>query len=694
MKNGRRAHRLLALLLVACLMLPLVGCTKLPEPEYDNTLHLLSKSGVSVFRIVYPQSNCPEEIAQGASLVHRAMQHMLGVEVNMVSDRDLADASDLVLPYEILIGKTARRETTRVLEELGQDEWTVRMVGNKLIVVGKSHRATEEAIAYFVTNILGYTDDATPKNTDLGIPATYAYSAEYRVPLIANQEPHSTMPRATWRATYLYPVSTEQNEADALTIATLQGLAAAYHGEQIIWRDAAYEAYLPELQKMENLRICELTDDGEAWTLSTLLRHYARHLDGYLLCDVSLTEQSVGVAISLAHQLNAVVVTPENEQTARDAGLACVLDVRGRTDEWMRQSEYFSALNTTVAVEQSAKNAPYLIDYAVMSGCYYYYYDGSDAYAHAQRFKFLDEGARVLLGSNASHNDMRLSLADIDLQPVNAGQICNLSTMSGFSCSGALLADDAPTESEKVHTVAFVIQGEDALQWFADDFITAPGWYASSLRGEVDVNWSLPATLCELAPPILNYFGASATERDDFLLTLTAPGYTYSADWQDDARRALADRVAKTMQCVGMSQLLVPSDMGADEQMLTAFAEQDAVAGIVYAGMLEDATGAGDIRLIGDTPVVSMRGRLTSSAVDGTPEAIVQMLNSLPNDPSSPYAYSVIIIDARVGLDEDGIVIDGGDTMAAVKAIVDGLEEQVQIVSLSELMTRIDQNLK
>lgn len=694
MKNGRCARKLLVFLLVACMVLPLVGCFRLPEPEYDNTLHLVSKSGVSIFRIVYPQSDCPEEIADGAAFVQYAMQHMLGIRVDMVSDRDLADASDLVLPYEVLIGKTARRETTRVLEGLGQDEWTVRMVGNKLVVVGESLRATEEAIAHFVSSLLCYENQATPPNPDLGIPAGYSHSAEYRVPLIANQEPHSTMPRATWRATYLYPISTAQSEADALTIATLQGLAAAYHGEQIVWRDAAYETYLPELLQSTSLRICEYDDNGQQWTPSTLLSHYARHLDGYLLCDVSLTEQSVGVAISLAHHLNAVVVTPENVQLARDAGLECVLDVRGRTDEWLRQSEYFDLLSTAVAVEQSAQQAPALIDYAVMSGCYYYYYGGSDAYAHAQRFKFLDDGARVLLGSDASDNDMRLSLSDIGLQPVNAGQMCNLSTMSGFSCSGALQTDVDKATAERVHTVAFVIQGEDGLQWFADDFITAPTWYGSPLRGELEVSWGVPATLCELASPILNYLGASATEQDDFLLALTAPGYTYSADWQDEARRALAVRVAKTMQCLGMSQLLIPSDMGADEQMLTAFADQQEVKGIVYAGMLEDARGLGDIRTINGKSVVSMRGRLTSSAVDGTVEAITEMLNALPTDPSSPDAYSVIVIDARVGLDEQGNLIDGGDTMAAIRAIVDGLDARRQVVSVSELMARIDQNLE
>lgn len=694
MKNVRCVRKLLVLLLVAAMVLSLVGCFRMPEPEYDNTLHLLSKSGVSVFRIVHPQTNCPEEIADGTAFVQFVMQYMLGVKVDVVSDRDRADASDLVLPYEILIGKTARRETVRVLEGLRQDEWAVRMVGNKLVVVGESLRATEQAIEYFVTNVLGYVDQSTTPNPNLGIPAGYSHLAEYRVPLIANQEPHSTMPRASWRATYLYPISAEQSEADLLTIATLQGLAAAYHGEQIIWCDAAYDAYLPELLQSPSLRICAYDDSGQQWTPATLISHYARHLDGYLLCDVSLTEQSVGVAISLAHYLNAVVVTPENVQLARDAGLECVLDVRGRTDEWLRQSEYFDLLNTSVAVEQSARQAPALIDYAVMSGCYYYYYGGSDAYAHAQRFKFLDDGARVLLGSDASDTDMRLSLSDIGLQPVNAGPIFNLSTMSGFSCSGALQTDSAKATAERVHSVAFVIQGEDDLQWFTDDFITAPTWYGSPLRGEQKVSWGVPATLCELGSPILNYLDESATEQDDFLLALTAPGYTYSADWQDEVRRALAVRVAQTMQCLGVSQLFVPSDMGADEQMLTAFADQQAVKGIVYAGVLEDANGLGDIRTIGGKRVVSMRGRLTSSAVDGTVEAITQMLNSLPTDPSSPDAYSVIVIDARVGLDEKGNLIDGGDTMAAIRAIVDGLDERREVVSVSELMARIDENLK
>lgn len=693
MARTHRTRTIGLLLLVLCIVLPLFGCVKLPDPVYDDTLHLLSNSGVSVFRIVYPQDHCSDEIADGAQRTQQAMQHLLGVEVDMISDRGKADAPDLVLPYEILIGKTARRETARVLAELGHDEWTVRLVGHKLVVVGKSNRATEKAIEHLITQFLGYTDKTTPPTPDMGIPTDYEYLSRYEMPLIENNEIHSTMPRATYRASFLYPVSMTQSAADALSIATLQGLAAARMGEQIIWRDDAYEAYAEQLSQTEGLRIVERNDNGEEWTLSTLLAQYAVHLDGYLLCDAELTAQSVGVAISLAHHLNAVVITPDNVYAAVDAGLDCVMDVRGKTDEWLRESEYFARLNTSVAVEQSADKAPSLIDYAVMSGCYCYFYDGTDAYAHAQRFKFLDAGARVLLGSDASENDMRLSLADINMQPIDVGQVCNLSTISGFSCAGVLGQESADTQRENVHTVSFVMVNAGDLQWITNDFITET-WYGSPLRGEIAIGWSVPATLCELASPVLNYFGASATEADDFLLALTAPGYTYSADWQEDARRALAERIAKTMACVGMAQLLVPSDMGADESMLSGFAEQNEVQGIVYTGLFEDAQTSGEIRWINGKPVVSMRYRLTSSAVDGTVESIVHALNAGATDIKSSNAYSVVVVDARVGLDEDGNLVDGGDTMAAVQAIVDGLGEHVQIVTVSEMMASIKANLK
>ena len=680
-----------ALLLALCMAVSSVGCIKLPEPTSDDTLHLVSNSGVSVFRVVYPQDGCSEEILQGALRVQTAMQHLLKVEVDALSDRGAADAPDLVLPYEILIGKTARRETLRVLDTLGEDEWAVRLVGNKLVAVGQSNRATEQAIEHLITQLLGYTDQTTPSDPTMGIPSDYAYQSRYEVPLIENNEIHSTMPRATYRAALVYPVSTTQSKADLLSIATLQGLAAAGMGEQIVFRDEAYEQYKGLL---EGARIVEYNDGGEQWTLATLLVHYAKYLDGYILCDGTLTEQSAGVAVSLSHHLNAVVVTPENEQAALDAGLDCVLDVRGKTDEWLRQSKYFALLDTSVAVEQSADNAPSLIDYAVMSGCYCYFYDGTDAYAHAQRFKFLDDGARILLGSDAGESDMRQSLADINMQPIDAGQVCNLSTMSGFTCAGALGGNDDAEQKQNVHTVCFVVSNGGDMSWSTGDFLTEGSWYGSPLRGDFDVSWSVSATLCELASPVLNCLSAGATDADDFVLALTALGYTYSADWQNDARVALAQRVAKTMQCVGTSHLLVPSDMGADAQMLSCFAEQAEVEGIVYAGIFADAWTAGELRWMGGKPVVSMRYRLTGSAVDGTVEAIVQGLNAGATDTASADAYSVVVVDAGVGLDADGDLVDGGDTMAALAAIVAGLGEQVEVVTVSEFMARVNTNLK
>lgn len=689
-----RRRALLSLLLAFCIIGSMVGCYKLPEPTYEGKLHLVSNSGASVFRIVYPQDGCPEEIFNGALQVQAAMQHLLEVPVNMVSDRGMSDAPDMVLPYEILIGKTARRETARVLEGLDDDEWAVRFVGNKLVVVGQSHRATEKAIEHMITQVLGYTDQTTPPAPDMGISSDYAYRSRYEIPLIENHEVHSTMPRAAYRASLIYPVALTQSAEDALSIATLQGLAAASMGEQIIWQDDAYEAYAAQIAQTEGVRIVERNDDGAEWTFSTLLAHYAKYLDGYLLCDGGLTEQSVGVAISLSHHLNAVVVTTDNVYTAIDAGLECILDVRGKTDEWLRASKYFAMLDTSVAVEQSAQKAPSLIDYAVMSGCYCYFYDGTDTYAHAQYFKFLDAGARVLLGSDASETDMRLSLADINMQPIDAGQVCNLSTMSGFSCAGALGRDNDDTNRENVHTVCFVMAGDGALQWNTNELIVGNALYGSPLRGQFNVSWSVPATLCELASPVLNYLNANATDRDDFLLALTAPGYTYSADWQSDARLALAQRIAKTMQCVGTSHVLIPSDMGADEQMLSCFAEQTEIEGIVYAGLLENELAAGNIHWINGKPVASMRYRLTSSAVDGTVEAITASLNAASTDISKADAYSVVVIDARVGLDADGNLIDDGDTMAAIAAIVAGLGDQVEVVTVSEFMQRVNNNLK
>ena len=153
------------------------------------------------------------------------------------------------------------------------------------------------------------------------------------------------------------------------------------------------------------MTLSDKNDSEQTWTLAHLLNHYADLLDGYILCSSDLTSESAEVAVSLAHQLNAVVVTPDNEGLAQASGLSLVLDVTDKDDAWLRASEYFAQLNHTLAIEPDITQGFSLVDYAVMAGCYYHDYRGSDEYMHVQTFRHLENGSHLLaIPTEDKHN--------------------------------------------------------------------------------------------------------------------------------------------------------------------------------------------------------------------------------------------------------------------------------------------------
>ena len=261
--------------------------------------------------------------------------------------------------------------------------------------------------------------------------------------------------------------------ADGVTMGTLQGLAAKLSDTQILLRANAWTTYYPSMQAL-GAKHSEKNEAGQTWDVSTLLAHYAPLLSGYILSSAA----SVNVAISLSGVTNAVVVLPENEQKAKDAGLTLLLDVTDKDDAWLRESTYFEQLSRRVAVEQPASMAPKLVDYAVMAGAYFNFYDGTQISEHTKMFAFLDDGA-IVVGWNNTLGEYGTvkSLAGLNACLIPADHAYNLSTLSSFAgaCEvnearyAADDADETHVENAAVHTVCFVLSDGDNLQWTLND---------------------------------------------------------------------------------------------------------------------------------------------------------------------------------------------------------------------------------
>ncbi len=420
------------LMLLSCALLG--ACTgPVAPPVYDNRLNFLSNKGVSIYRIVQPMEGCTAQVSEAALRLQDAMQYMLGTEVKLTDDRGTANAADQLQPYEILIGETARTESQAVLGELRRDEYIIRVVGHKIVIVGESNRATAKAVDDFIANVLGYSQGVPAPEDALSavrIEKEYNKKGKYECLKVPSEAGTMTLPVAPYQATLLNVVARPEAACDRLTLATLQGLCTQYGSEQIFVTDEAQE---PTLQALMDAGVTAMrhNDDGVAWSLSELLDYYGEQVYGYILCSSDLAGESAQVAVNLAHQLNAVVVTSENETVAIAAGLSMVLDVRDKNDAWLRASEYFPLLDRKLAIEPDAARDLSLVDYVVMTGCYYYDYRGVDEYTHVQVFKHLGRGGYLLsVSCEDVHHHVFFDAIGVTAIAFPEGYLSNLSVLT------------------------------------------------------------------------------------------------------------------------------------------------------------------------------------------------------------------------------------------------------------------------
>ena len=198
------------------------------------------------------------------------------------------------------------------------------------------------------------------------------------------------MPQAKVRAKTLLLTDYPAPE-DALTLASLQGVLANVSETQILIRHGAYAQYLP----YTDAAVSEAQPDGSPWDTAALLAAYGNLAAGYVLCD----DAGAAAAVSVAGVLQAVIIPEALQSAAESVGLTLLADVRGWSDETLRESEYFGRLHRQIAVEQPVDMAPKLVDLAVMGGLYFGFSASDKVKDHTKTFAFLDDNA-VIFGWN------------------------------------------------------------------------------------------------------------------------------------------------------------------------------------------------------------------------------------------------------------------------------------------------------
>ncbi len=481
---------------------------------------------------------------------------------------------------------------------------------------------------------------------------------------------------------------------EKLTLASLQGLAAKLTDEQILIRTGAADLYTPYMESEWGAEITNRVA-GKPATFANLLAGYRDRLPGgYILCSSDPEDPSVSAAVSAAGVTDCVIATEETREAVEAAGYTLFLDLTGKGDDWLRSSEYWDLLSRTAAFEQPASMAPKLVDYAVMAGAYFNFYDGKNAAAHKRMYDYLDDGA-VIFGYNNTlgEYDTVKSFSEMNLQMVPADHAYNLSTLSGFPLASASQGIPEPEEEtpESVHTLCILMSDGDNLQWVLNNFATGSEWYGSRRRGDFPVGWGVSPAALDTAAPMLSYLYGSRTERDEFIMQLSGLGYTFPSRWKKDARSEMAEKLALSMRRAGLRYAEILDDNGFREDSLGDFAAQDGIDGLFYIEYSGYASLNGKILWLDGVPAVSARYMIWADHPGGGLGYIARKLNRASRDPSSEDAYSFLIVHAWSGM-KNGELAPHGNTMDAVAELLEQLDPGVEPVTPSVFMDRLIKN--
>ena len=487
--------------------------------------------------------------------------------------------------------------------------------------------------------------------------------------------------------------SVPQSSDDLLTLVSLQGLLARNSKSGIIIEyDSSVKSYTSMLRSYYS-DVCKMTYSSGLWsTVSSEIDS----VDGYILTDRG--DDSINVANSLAAQLNAIIVTENNRAAAENRGLKCLLDVSDKDDAWLRQSEYWDKLDKDIAFMINTGYTEHLRDYAIFCGSYVFSDSDDTPKKLTDRVGHMNDNF-IVFGWNTACGefDTVKTFASINGSIIASDFAKNLSALSAFSLNEAhQKTEAAESASADKHTVCFVISDGDNLQWTLNDFQTSDKWWANKKRGDFYTGWGLPASMIDVAPAALQYYYRTMKETDEFIMQLSGIGYTFPSYWRSiSALRSMQEQLASLMGRAGMSVMEILDDAKLNDTLVqryySGFLDHEEIDGILYIDYSNYAGYGGQIFWSNDKPIVAARHRVWAGFTDVT--QLASEINRASTDPSSEDAYSFIIVHAWSGLDSKGNIVANGNTLDAVAAIVEKLDPDVEVVTPSELIKRITENV-
>lgn len=470
-------------------------------------------------------------------------------------------------------------------------------------------------------------DDEAGKQAQVSMAGS-AQTGLSRVP--GSPYPFSAMPDR------LFLTSEDYAPSEKVALQTLMGVLAQDKPE--ILRDTHGHREL-----VENAGVT--IDDTYYNDFPGLLAHFSDRLDGYILCN--LKDRSTNVAISLAGIMQAVAVPADIEQTAIDAGLTQLLDVRERDEAWAL-SNYGEQFSRTIAsYQQSADDRVfYLGDYSAFTRAFQFWDDSPGGSLANSVYNRMDKGATFFgWGPQEYETVEQLSLHSAVIHPSDWAP--NMSALTNIPATKDTFRQKDPVKPFEVvpdvHTVCFVISDGDNVQWLLGAHNNTDNWNSPD-RGLLNLGWTISPALAELAPVVYEkYVDNCLTTPEGRNLLIAGPsgrGYHLPGRYPDTDLEAECNLLNGYMK---KADLRIVNIIDADDSDNDpgAYLKQDNIDALFYYSYGANYTGRqGQIDWYNGKP--SIGGRHTLWGTVSTPESLAATLNGESTDIYSEDGYSLV----------------------------------------------------
>lgn len=154
--------KIFCLIIAACLLaIPMAGCQK-DDPKDDSkdgdgtktyTLANIAQTAAD-YTLVRPET-CSTLVTDALKLARNVIKEK-GMDLEPVTDWIERGTEPDSSAREILIGNTNRPESTEAAQGLKEDQYAIKMIGNKICIVGSNDYATRNGVYEFLSTYFGY----------------------------------------------------------------------------------------------------------------------------------------------------------------------------------------------------------------------------------------------------------------------------------------------------------------------------------------------------------------------------------------------------------------------------------------------------------------------------------------------------------------------------------------------------------